>query len=60
MVLSDVRDIRDKRECQGYQVTKGILRDSEYISNVEDINDINNEKHQEFDIIFIAKVRLTK
>ena len=35
-------------------------KDFEYISNVEDINDINNEKHQEFDIIFIAKVKLTK
>ena len=35
-------------------------KDSEYISNVEDINDINNEKHKEFDKIFIAKVKLIK
>ena len=32
-------------------------RDSEYIHNDEDIND---EINQEFDIIFIAKVKLTK
>ena len=56
----DVRDIRNIREGQGYQETKGIVMDSECISNVEDINDINNEKHQEFEIIFIAKVKLTK
>ena len=48
------------RDCQEYQETKGIVRDSKCISNVEDINDINNENHQEFEIIFIAKVKLTK
>ena len=48
------------KECQGFQEINGIVRDSEYISNFEDIDDIKNEKHQEFDIIFIAKVKLTK
>ena len=48
------------KECQGLQEIKGIVRDSQYISNVEDIKDINNENNQKFDVIFIAKVKLTK
>ena len=59
-ISRDVRNIRYIKEGQGYQETKGIVRDSKCISNVEDINDINNENHQEFEIIFIAKVKLTK
>ena len=42
------------KECQGFQEINGIVSDSEYISNFDDINYIKNEKHQEFDIIFIA------